>query len=157
MVRRSLLALTLATLATGVLVPIAAAAAPEHFTESFEDSFTVPAGELCDFNYGQAFSGTDDVTIFDDRVQVHETLTVAHTNLDTNYTLTEHDRLFFTFRADSEKDVGIFWHLRDPNGKMVVVQAGQLRFDETGLIKVTPNLNPDFAAVICTALGGNPA
>jgi hypothetical protein len=30
-------------------------------------------------------------------------------------------------------------------------------FDETGLIKFTPNLNPDFAAVICPALGGNPA
>ena len=88
---------------------------------------------------------------------MHETLTVAHTNVDTNYTLTENDRLFFTFRADSEKDVGIFWHLRDADGKMVVVQAGQLRFDETGLIKFTPNLNPDFADVVCHALGGNPA
>jgi hypothetical protein len=157
MVRRLLLALTLGGLATGFLVPVAAAAPPEHFTESFEDSFTIPAGELCDFTYGQVFSGTDDVTIFGDRVQVQETLTVAHTNLDTNYTLTENDRLFFTFSADSEKHVGVFWHLRDASGKLVVVQAGQLRFDETGLIKFTPNLTPDFAAVICPALGGNPA
>jgi hypothetical protein len=157
MVRRLLLALTLGALATGVLVPVAAAAAPERFTESFEDSFFVPAGELCDFDYTQAFSGTDDVTIFGDRVQVHETLTVAHTNVGSNYTLTENDTLFFTFRAESEKDVGIFWHLRDASGKMIVVQAGQLRFDETGLIKSTPNINPDFAAVVCVALGGNPA
>ena len=157
MVRRLLLALTLGALATGVLAPVVAAAAPERFTETFEGTNFIAAGELCDFDYLQTFSGTDDVTIFGDRVQVHETLTVSHTNVDTNYTLTENDRLFFTFKADSEKDVGIFWHLRDASGKMVVVQAGQLRFDETGLIKFTPNLNPDFAAVICPALGGNPA
>ena len=71
--------------------------------------------------------------------------------------MTENDTLFFTFGEESEKDVGVFWHLRDASGKMVLVHAGQLRFDETGLIKFTPNLNPDFAAVICPALGGNPA
>ncbi len=157
MVRRLLLALTMGALATGVLAQVALAGAPERFTETFEGTNFIPEGELCDFDYSQTFSGTDEVTIFGDRVQVHETLAVAHTNVGTNYTLTENDRLFFTFRADSEKDVGIFWHLRDPNGKMVVVQAGQLRFDETGLIKFTPNINPDFAAVICPALGGSPA
>lgn len=157
MVRRRLLALTLGTLATGVLAPVAAAAAPERFTESFEGTVLVPAGELCDFDYSQVFSGTDSVTIFDDRVQVQETLTVTHTNVDADYTLTENDRLFLTFREDSEKDVGLFWHLRDASGRMVVVQAGQIRFDETGFVSATPNLNPDFAAVICPALGGNPA
>ena len=157
MVRRLLLALTLGTLVTGVLAPVAAASAPERFTESFEGSHFIPAGELCDFDYAQTFSGTDEVAIYADRVQVHETLTVTHTNVDTNYTLTENDIINFTFAEDSEMHVGVFWHLRDPSGKMVVVQAGQLRFDETGLIKFTPNLNPDFASVICPALGGNPA
>jgi hypothetical protein len=157
MVRRLLLALTLGTLATGVLVPVAAAAAPERFTETFEGEFFSPAGDLCDFDYLQVFSGTDHVTIFPDRDQVQESLTVAHTNVDTNYTLTEHDQLFFTFAEDFEKDVGIFWHLRDPSGKMVVVQAGQIRYDGNGIVRHTPNLNPDFAAVICPALGGNPA
>jgi hypothetical protein len=157
MVRRSMLALAIAALATGVLVPVAAAAPPEHFTESFEGSDLVPAGELCDFNYLQTFSVTDEVTIFGDRVQVHESLTVSHTNLDTNYTLTETDTLNFTFSEGSAKNVGVFWHLRDSDGKMVVVQAGQLLFDDTGLIKFTPNINPDFAAVVCPALGGNPA
>ena len=157
MVRRQLLALTLGALATWVLAPVAAAGAPERFTESFEGTNFAPAGELCDFDYSQTFSGTDEVTIFGDRVQVQETLAVAHTNMDSNYTLTERDRIFLTFAADSEKHVGVFWHLRDASGKMVVVQAGQLRFDETGLIKFTPNIDPDFAAVICPALGGNPA
>jgi hypothetical protein len=36
--------------------------------------------------------------------------------------------------------------------------VGQLLIDfNTGEIKATPNLNPDFAAVICLALGGKPA
>ena len=90
-------------------------------------------------------------------MQVHEKLTVSHTNVDSNYTLTENDTVFLTFDVASEKDVGVFWHLRDSSGKLVVVQAGQVRFDETGLIKFTPNLNPDFADVVCHALGGNPA
>ena len=157
MVRRLLLALTLGALATGVLVPVAAAAPPERFTESFEDAFVEPAGSLCDFEYAQAFSGTDHVTIFGDRVQVQETLTVSHTNVGHELHVDRTRQLFFTFTEDSEKDVGVFWHLRDASGKMVLVQAGQVRFDETGLIKFTPNINPDFAAVICPALGGNPA
>ena len=158
MVRRLVLALAMGALATGYLAPVAMAAPPERFTDTFEGTNSIPEGELCDFDYEQVFSGTDQVTFFSDgSVQVHEQLTVAHTNLDTGYTLTENDVIFLTFRADSEKDVGLFWHLRDPDGKMVVVQAGQLRFDETGLIKFTPNINPDFAEVICPALGGSPA
>ena len=158
MVRRLLLALALGLLATGYLAPAAMAAPPERFTETFEGTNSIPEGQLCDFDYAQVFSGTDHVTIFSDgSVQVHEHLTVAHTNVDTGYTLTENDVIFLSFGADSEKDVGVFWHLRDPDGKMVVVQAGQLRFDATGLIKFTPNINPDFAAVICPALGGSPA
>ena len=40
-----------------------------------------------------------------------------------------------------------------------VQQAGQLLFNtDTGeVVKVTPHFDPDFAAVICPALGGNPA
>ena len=93
MVRRLLRALTLGTLMTGVLVPVVAAAPPEHFTEDFEGDFFSPAGDLCDFDYLQVFSGTDHVTIFGDRVQVRETLTVSHTNVSSDYTLTENDRV----------------------------------------------------------------
>jgi hypothetical protein len=156
MVRRLLLALALGSLALGVLAPVAAAAAPERSTEHFEGTVDWPAGELCDFHYFESYSGTDEVTIFGDRVQVHETVTVSHTNVDTGYTLTETDRVLYTFGEDSEKDVGLFFHLRDASGKLKVVQAGQLRFDENGF-RATPHLNPDFVAVVCTALGGNPA
>lgn len=156
MVRRFVLALTLGALATGIFVPAAAAAAPERFTEVFEGDFDFPAGELCDFDYLQTFTGVDHVTLFPDRVQVQEHVTVTHTNVDTGYTLTESDSLFFTFYEDSDKQVGIFWHLRDATGKMQVVQAGLVVADENG-VRHTPNLNPDFADVICHALGGNPA
>ena len=86
--------------------------------------------------------------------------TVTHTNLDTGYVLTELDHVTVTFDnvAGTQKQVGIFWHLRDASGKIVLVQAGQVVFDASGdVIKVTPNFNPDFAAVACPALGGQPA
>lgn len=58
-------------------------------------------------------------------------------------------------------NAGIFWHLRDPSGKLVLVKAGEATFDtSTGqLIKFTPNSAQDqtTAQVICPALGGNPA
>jgi hypothetical protein len=60
---------------------------------------------------------------------------------------------------DQARVVGIFWHLRDADGKIVLVQSGQLVINlETGeIFEVTPAINPDFAAVICPALGGQPA
>ena len=71
------------------------------------------------------------------------------------------DHFTQTFDAGAArfKEVGNFWHLRDARGKLVVVHSGQDIFDtNTGeLLKITPNVNPDFAAVICPALGGSPA
>jgi hypothetical protein len=57
------------------------------------------------------------------------------------------------------KAVGLNWHLRTPDGRLVVVGAGQAVFDtNTGeLVKITPALPPDAAAVLCAALGGHPA
>ena len=156
MVRRLLLALAFAALVIGALVPVASAAKPEHFTETFEDEFFLPAGETCDFDYLQSFTGRDIVSIFEDRVQVQEMITITHTNLDTGYTLTEFLSYNLTFYEDSDRTVGILWHLRDEDGKMQVVQAGQLSFDENGVTH-TPGINPNFAEVICPALGGDPA
>ena len=43
-------------------------------------------------------------------------------------------------------------------GKLVVHQAGQLVISPAGeILKVTPDVNPDNAAVICPVLGGQPA
>src|SRR4029078_3597309 len=76
-------------------------------------------------------------------------------------TLREQDRQNFIVNPSTAtvKTVGVFWHLRDAAGRMVVVQAGPLTLDLTTgeLTKVTPNVDPDFAAVICPALGGSPA
>ena len=96
-----------------------------------------------------------------DKVVTYEEEDITHINLDTGYTLTEVDDIVFVFTAaDAQlQQVGLFWHLRNPDGKIVVVQAGLITVDtDTGeVLKVTPNINPDAAAVLCPALGGNPA
>jgi molybdopterin-guanine dinucleotide biosynthesis protein A len=104
-------------------------------------------------------SGSDNAIIFPDKTIDHVTLHVTHTNLDTGFTLTETDHFTVTTATDGQnKLVGIFWHLRNADGKLVVVHAGQMVFSPTGeVLKFTPNMNPDDAAVICPALGGHPA
>jgi hypothetical protein len=150
-----------AVLALG-LVPGALADRPVHEKSQFSDEFTALAGEICDFEYHQSFTAYDNLLVFEGgRVILHEKFEVTHTNVDTGYTLTERGGVTIQISESDarEKDVGLFWHLRDASGKLVVVQAGQLRFDlETGdVTKFTPNINPSFRAVICPALGGAPA
>ena len=154
--------------AAAALIAASGAAAQQvtHGTDHFSNSVDVPAGELCDFNYRQSFRVVDHFTVFGDpdnatRAIDHLTEYVTHTNLDTGYTLTEVDHVTETFNAGDQtlKDVGLFWHLRTPAGKVVVVHAGQTVLDlATGeFIKLTPNSAPDLAAVICPALGGTPS
>jgi hypothetical protein len=149
----------------GALAPVAGSTAawaggPEHVKSTFTfDEPPTPAGEFCDFEYQFAGSGSDNAIIFPDKTIDHVTLHVSHTNLDTGVTLTETDHFTVTTAADGQnKLVGIFWHLRNADGKLVVVHAGQMVFSPTGeVLKFTPNMNPDDAAVICPALGGHPA
>ena len=157
MVRRVLRALALGALVTGALAPSVSAAKPEHFTETFEDSRLFPAGEICDFDYEQSFTGRDIVTIFEDYDQVQEKVLITHTNLDTGYTLTESLNYQLRFYPDSDRTVGIIWHLRNADGKVQVVQAGMIAFSEEDGVTHTPGINPSFRDVICHALGGNPA
>jgi hypothetical protein len=142
------------------------AAGPLHEKSTFSDSFTVAAGELCDLNYMQTFTVVDNTLIFGDpenpdKVITYETEYNTHTNTDTGYSLSEVDHIVFTFTsADAHfKQVGVFWALRDASGRLVVQQAGQQVFntDSGEVVKVTPHFGPDFAAVLCPALGGNPA
>jgi hypothetical protein len=159
---RIILVVGTAVVALG-LVSGALADRPVHTKEEFSDELSVPAGALCDFEYHQAFTLSENLLVFGGggRVTSHQKFTVAHTNADTDVTLTEKGIVTVQFSADDarEKNVGLFWHLRDASGKLVVVQAGQLLFDtETGeLLKFTPNITPGFADVICPALGGAPA
>jgi hypothetical protein len=165
--QRLFLITCLVLFAGALSAPAALADQPTHvIRQTVSGSFSAPAGTLCDFNYQNDFTVVDTGVIFGDpdnpdRVVINETEYNTHINLDTGYTLTEVDQIVFHFDASdaTEKNVGIFWHLRDPDGRIVVVQAGQQLFNtDTGeLLRVTPNLNPDFAAVICPALGGQPA
>ena len=61
-----------------------------------------------------------------------------------------------------DKVVGVFWRLRDADGRLVMVHAGQWIIDYSGdlpvVVKMTPNmLDAAWVDVICTALGGHSA
>ena len=149
----------------GVLAPVAGITAawadgPVHVKTTFPfDPPPLPAGAFCDFTYGEAATVSLDAIIFAGTETDHIAATVLHTNLDTGFSLTEVDHFTVFTAADGQaKTVGIVWHLRTADGQLVVVQAGQLVISPTGeIIKVTPAVNPDTAAVICPALGGQPA
>jgi len=155
--------LTVGTL-LGALAPVAGstaawAAGPQHVTSTFTAEETFPAGTVCDFDFHNVFTATDDAIIFPDRMIEHIVINATHTNLATDFTLTETDHFTdFTASDGQIREVGIVWHLRNAGGKIVVVHAGQLVVSPTGeVLKFTPNINPDFTAVICPALGGHPA
>ena len=161
----------ISSLVLSMLALSATAASAETSTHqkfSFSVDFTAPAGTFCDFTYHDSFTVEINEILFGDpnnptRIIDQVTEDVTHLNVDTGYTLTEVDHftneLDLTGLKQQARTVGIGWHLRDPSGKLVVVQAGQVLFDlNTGeLLKATPNFNPSSAAVICPALGGQPA
>jgi hypothetical protein len=152
--------------AIGLIAAPAQAQQVLHTKSSFSVQFDSPAGTFCDFNERDVATIYDNSVIFGDpdnpdKVITYEEEDVTHINLDTGYTLTEVDDIVFVFTAADARleQFGLFWHLRNPDGKIVVVQAGLLTFDtDTGeVIKFTPAINPDGAAVLCPALGGSPA
>jgi hypothetical protein len=148
----------------GVLAPVAGSTAawadgPQHVKSTVTFDFTRPAGAVRGFAIRNAGTVSDNVVIFPDRMIDHMVIHVAHTNVDTGFTLTETDHATQFTAADGQiKLVGIEWHLRTADGKLVVVHAGQLVVSGSGeVLKFTPNFNPSPAAVICPALGGQPA
>jgi hypothetical protein len=132
---------------------------PQHVKSTFTFENPQPPGAFCDFNYGEVATVSLDAIIYAGTETDHIAATVIHTNLDTGFSLTEVDHFTVFTAADGQtKSVGIFWHLRNADGQLVVVQAGQVVISPAGqIVKVTPDLNPDSAAVICPALGGQPA
>ena len=161
--RRLALIISFGSLIVALGGTAALAAQPTHILkQTFSDAFSAPAGELCDFNFSQSFTIVDTGVFFDDdSFVISETAYVTNTNDDTGFSLTEvvHNTLHLDTSKGRFTQAGLFVQLRDASGKLVVVQAGQLVRDaETGeLLKVTPAVNPDFAGVICPALGGQPA
>jgi hypothetical protein len=132
---------------------------PQHIQTTFPfDPPPLSAGSFCNFTYGEAATVSLNAIIFADTETDHIAFTDTHTNLDTGFSLTETGDFTVFTTAGQTKTVGIFWHLRNADGKLVVVQAGQLVISAAGeILKVTPDVNPDSAAVICPALGGQPA
>ena len=149
--------------------PPASALTPqkEHF--AFSGSATAPAGTVCDFKYHVEFSISGfDVALLNDagdvvRDQMHGVGTITHTNVDTGYTLTEVDVINSTTyeSANFGRTVGIQWHLRNPDGKIVLTVAGLItyRLDPFEIISITPRVDQffDLPEVICPLLGGSPA
>ena len=148
----------------GVLAPAAGSTAaradgPQHVKSTFPfNPPPLPAGAFCNFTYGEAATVSLNAIIFANSETDHIAFTDTHTNLDTGFSLTETGDFTVFTTAGQTKTVGIFWHLRNAEGQLVVVQAGQLVISAAGeILKVTPDINPDNAAVICPALGGQPA
>ena len=157
-------ALVAAGIMLGVLTLAAGSTAawadsPQHVKSTFPfDPPPLPAGAFCNFTYGEAATVSLDAIIFAGSETDHIAFTDTHTNLDTGFSLTETGDFTVFTAAGQAKTVGIFWHLRNAEGKLVVVQAGQLVISAAGeILQVTPDVNPDNAAVICPALGGQPA
>jgi hypothetical protein len=159
-------------LAVAVIVfaaPPASALTPQRVHFSFSDSHTFPAGTLCDFTYHQSFSVSGfDVMFLNNggdvvRNQMHLVATVTHTNKVTGYFLTETDVENSTTYgpANFGRTVGIQWHLRNSDGKIVLTVSGLLTYhlDPFQIISITPRLAKffDFPEVICPLLGGHPA
>jgi hypothetical protein len=148
----------------GVLTPAAGSTAawadgPQHVKSTFPfDPPPLPPGAFCNFTYGEAATISLNAVIFAGTETDHIAFTDTHTNLDTGFSLTETGDFTVFTTAGQTKTVGLFWHLRNADGQLVVVQAGQLVISAAGEIqKVTPDVTPDNAAVICPALGGQPA
>jgi hypothetical protein len=159
----------LAVAVTVFAAPPASALTPQREHFSFSDSRTFPAGTLCDFKYHQDFSVSgSDVQFLNKegdvvRDQMHLVATITHTNKDTGYFLTETDVENSTTYgpANFGRTVGIQWHLRNPDGKIVLTVAGRITYhlDPFQIISITPRVAKffDFPEVICPLLGGSPA
>jgi hypothetical protein len=57
--------------------------------------------------------------------------------------------------------MGVQWHLRDPDGKLVLTVAGRVSYtlDPFDILSNTPRVERylDYAETICPLLGGSPA
>jgi hypothetical protein len=146
----------------GVFAPVAGSTAawaggpPVESTETFD--FTLGAGEFCDFTLDNVGTISDKAVIFPDKSIHHLTFQIVHTNRDTGFSLTEIDRVVETVTDGQSKEVGLHISFRTADGKLVVVHAGLVVFDGEGnILSFTPHANADYAADLCTALGGSPA
>jgi len=136
------------------------ASGPEHVKSTVTFDFVFPAGTICDFDFHNVLTIVDNAIISPDGGMIEHLLTEAtDTNNATGYTLTDIDHTTLFTAADGQtRFAGLFFHLRDASGTLVVVNAGQVVISPTGAVLMfTPHMSPSDAAVLCTALGGHPA
>ena len=141
------------------LASVAAATPPTHTSQTLIISQSLPAGTFCDVNVNSDFTLIDDVTTFSNgRTEDHTRALFTYTNLDTGSVVTAVGRLNDHSDSTGSNDQGLFPRLRDASGKVVSVNAGQVRFDSSfQVVAFTPNTAPSLRAVVCPALGANPA
>jgi hypothetical protein len=166
--RRVFLPIALAAITLALGAAPASATTTEHVMRVVgPESADFPAGTLCDFAYHQEASYTQNLTRFFDAdgnlVSVIDEvdITVVHTNVDTDYSLTEEDH--YAAHVDLVSGIahltGQSWHLRTADGRLVLSGAGLIIDDifTQGEFTQTPHAFADFPATICPALGGAPA
>lgn len=149
--RRSLVVLCL--FVVSLTLAVTAAAGTKPVTESFEFSESFVDREACGFKVTVSFVGDGTVTFFSDgtaKVHINETFSVSAKGK----TFSDTDA-FNVFVSDtSEALVGLVMHLTVPGGGIVLLDAGKVVFDETGVAFVAgPHqvLEGDFAK-LCAAL-----
>jgi hypothetical protein len=147
----------------------ASAAQATRQTDTISFAAKHPAGEICDFPLRDTVTLTITLLTLTDGsgdavLEVeHGTGTITHTNLSTGYTLTEQAPLNSVRWLDSNtgSTMGVQWHLRDPDGKLVLTVAGRLSYtlDPFDILSITPRVERylDYAETLCPLLGGSPA
>jgi hypothetical protein len=109
---------------------------------------------------------TADVTFFPQReiFRIHfRRVLLTHTNLETGATVLGRGSTSETYDLTGGRDIGTALsvvitgatHYTNPNGGILIQQAGRLVFDQTGLVFEAgqhPAFEPDFITFICTAL-----
>jgi hypothetical protein len=179
MMRRTILSVTTVALALVFVASPASGSVPVH--ERFEVSGTFDPGssdpelnpygvpDMCTFDYVQSWDGIANVTTWGDPASFDKQIwngpiVVTHTNATDGVVLTEkasYTVILEDFNGEypaTDTEAGLYWHLRDADGKVVVVKAGRIAWDNVeGTVTYTPNTSVDFWALVCPALGGEVA
>jgi hypothetical protein len=177
--RRGFLVLVI-VIASSIPLSAALADGPVHIKGGNAGAVDCPGptcDAICNFNYHQEWRLSVNIKRFlvnglPDHAVRQEDLWILHKNADTGLTYTEvdHYTLLLSDPAFCDDYPGCFWwqaitssgqnwHLRDMDGKLVLVRSGRFIQDgNTGeILWATPKGDPDFVNTICKALGGAPA